>query len=147
MSFTRRSTRLTLMRRVEDNEEDKEDREDREDNGEKERAGNGEVPLSPNELADHRANAETVSQRILDAVCDQMQCKGLLLLGQIISSEGDEEHQVFYLLFLTARAEQTALTNDPAPSMEYLVEQTSPFGLRRSRKEEGSSVSNGLWVG
>ncbi|KAJ7828222.1 hypothetical protein B0H14DRAFT_2594726 [Mycena olivaceomarginata] len=54
-------------------------------------AGNREVPLSPNELADRLANTETVSPK--NTGCDQMQCKGLLLQGEIILSEGDEEHQ------------------------------------------------------
>lgn len=42
-----------------------------------------------------RANAETVSQRTLEALCNQMQCKGLLLLGEILEDEADEDREVF----------------------------------------------------
>jgi DNA-binding Xre family transcriptional regulator len=42
-----------------------------------------------------RANAETVTQRALDTICASMQCKGLLLLGEIVEAEGDDERDVF----------------------------------------------------
>jgi hypothetical protein len=40
---------------------------------------------------------ESISQGALDGLCAQMQCKGVLILGEII--EGDEDESTFILSF------------------------------------------------
>jgi hypothetical protein len=43
-----------------------------------------------------RINAEALSQRALDALCSQLQCKGVLTLGEIVDGEeGDGSGEVF----------------------------------------------------
>ncbi|KAF7361557.1 hypothetical protein MSAN_01189300 [Mycena sanguinolenta] len=56
-----------------------------------ERTLKGETTSTPDELAERQRNAESVSQRALDTLCAQMECKGILILGEIVESEGDGE--------------------------------------------------------
>ncbi|KAJ7717085.1 hypothetical protein B0H14DRAFT_3522099 [Mycena olivaceomarginata] len=49
----------------------------------------GETASTAEELAERRQHAESISQGALDGLCAQMQCKGVLILGEII--EGDTE--------------------------------------------------------
>jgi hypothetical protein len=37
-----------------------------------------------------RRHAEAISQRALDSMCAQMQCKGIVLLGEIVDGDDDE---------------------------------------------------------
>jgi hypothetical protein len=37
-----------------------------------------------------RRHAEVMSQRALDSLCAQMQCKGIVLLGEIVDGGDDE---------------------------------------------------------
>ncbi|KAJ7742105.1 hypothetical protein B0H14DRAFT_2637706 [Mycena olivaceomarginata] len=56
------------------------------------RAAQDETASNSEELADCRANTKTVSERTLEVLCSQMQCKGLLLLREIVETgEGEEE--------------------------------------------------------
>ncbi|KAJ7801887.1 hypothetical protein B0H14DRAFT_3782301 [Mycena olivaceomarginata] len=49
----------------------------------------GQKASSTEELAKCHQHAESISQRTLDELCVQMQCKGMLVLGEVV--EGDEE--------------------------------------------------------
>ncbi|KAF8208557.1 hypothetical protein K438DRAFT_1754442 [Mycena galopus ATCC 62051] len=55
----------------------------------------GETAYTADELAERRRNAESISQRMLETLCAQLQCKGILLLGEIVEGEEGEEGEVF----------------------------------------------------
>ncbi|KAJ7360891.1 hypothetical protein DFH08DRAFT_1031297 [Mycena albidolilacea] len=55
-----------------------------------ERLLKGEAASSVGELANRRRHAEAISHRVLESLCAQLQCKGVLILGEIVegTSEG-----------------------------------------------------------
>ncbi|KAJ7363902.1 hypothetical protein DFH08DRAFT_798361 [Mycena albidolilacea] len=56
----------------------------------------GEAECSVTELDERRRHVEAISHRALEALCAQMKCQGLLILGEI--SEGDED-ELFLSMF------------------------------------------------
>ncbi|KAJ7673498.1 hypothetical protein B0H14DRAFT_2656893 [Mycena olivaceomarginata] len=50
----------------------------------------GNAACTAEELAERRRHAEAISQRALDSMCSQMQCKGVVLLGEIVDGDSDE---------------------------------------------------------
>ncbi|KAJ7871249.1 hypothetical protein B0H14DRAFT_2570952 [Mycena olivaceomarginata] len=55
-----------------------------------EKALQGDTECSAEELEERRAHAEAISQRTLETLCAQLQCKGILILGEIADVETDE---------------------------------------------------------
>ncbi|KAJ7796030.1 hypothetical protein B0H14DRAFT_2620363 [Mycena olivaceomarginata] len=55
-----------------------------------EKALQGDTECSAEELEERRAHAEAISQHTLETLCAQLQCKGILILGEIADVETDE---------------------------------------------------------
>ncbi|KAJ7709245.1 hypothetical protein B0H14DRAFT_2646398 [Mycena olivaceomarginata] len=58
-----------------------------------------------------RSNAEVLSQRTLEALCAQMGCKGMIILGELVEGEEGEEEEVFLSLVMQGELPRHAGVN------------------------------------
>ncbi|KAF8195154.1 hypothetical protein K438DRAFT_1968484 [Mycena galopus ATCC 62051] len=59
------------------------------------RTKDGVAPCTTEELSEPRHHVESISQWMLNTICAQMKCQGILMLGEIVDGGEDDEDKIF----------------------------------------------------
>ncbi|KAJ7681546.1 hypothetical protein B0H14DRAFT_2655209 [Mycena olivaceomarginata] len=106
-----------------------------------ERALKGETDCTADELDERRRHAEVISARTLKALCAQMKCKGLLILGEIMDS--DEEEIFISMVQSGSLAKHPGIDFTKwAPMRSKAMLQTFAVFLVASKKDEKGDLHN-----